>query len=414
MEGQTREPGHRLQDAHRHASERPHDPFRRKATAPLAGLVVADFSRVLAGPYCTMLLADLGATVVKVEGPADDETRSWMPTVYEDQSTYYLSIDRNKRSICLDFDDPADLAASHRIADSADVVVENFKPKNLDRFGLGYSQVAERNTDVVYASITGFGPGAGSDIPGYDLLMQAASALMRLTGHPESSRFRSGVAVFDVITGLHAAVGVLSALQERNSRGQGQLVEVNLMTSALSGMVNQTGGFLLTGKVPVRQGNEHPSIYPYEPVSICDGEIVIAIGKDRQFARLCAVLGAPHLSEDARFATAPGRSTNRAELRPILHSLFRSHGTQNWFRSLASEGIPCAPINDVGAGFEFASKLGLEPVIEIDGAQSSIPSVRNPITLSRTPPSYDLAPPPMDAGRTEILHWLDTLHHASA
>lgn len=238
------------------------DVFGREASGPLAGIVIADFSRVLAGPYCTMLLADMGATVIKVESPAGDETRAWKPPVFEGQSTYYLSINRNKRSIALDFGDAGDIETARTIAASADVVIENFKPGGLDRFGLDYASIVEHNPAVVYASVTGFGTAGGAALPGYDLLVQAMSGLMSLTGDPEFPGYRSGVAVFDVITGLHAAVGVLSALHERSQSGRGQRVEVNLMSSALSGMVNQTAGFLLSGNVPTRMGNEHPSIYP--------------------------------------------------------------------------------------------------------------------------------------------------------
>ncbi|MBA4101336.1 MAG: carnitine dehydratase, partial [Arthrobacter sp.] len=265
------------------------DAFGRNASGPLAGIVIADFSRVLAGPYCTMLLADMGATVIKVESPSGDETRAWKPPVFDGQSTYYLSINRNKRSIALDFGDPDDIDTARNIAAGADVVIENFKPGGLDRFGLDYASITERNPAVVYASITGFGAAGGAALPGYDLLVQAMSGLMSLTGDPEFPAYRSGVAVFDVITGLHAAIGVLSALHERSQSGRGQRIEVNLMSSALSGMVNQTGGYLLSGNVPTRMGNEHPSIYPYEPLPTADGEIVLAIGNDRQFRTLCNV-----------------------------------------------------------------------------------------------------------------------------
>ncbi|EHI39215.1 LOW QUALITY PROTEIN: L-carnitine dehydratase/bile acid-inducible protein F, partial [Rhodococcus opacus PD630] len=230
---------------------RPHqDAFGRNASGPLAGIVVADFSRVLAGPYCTMLLADMGATVIKVEGPSGDETRAWKPPVFDGQSTYYLSINRNKRSIALDFGDPDDLETARGIAESADVVVENFKPGGLDRFGLDYASIAERNPAVVYASITGFGSAGGAALPGYDLLVQAMSGMMSLTGDPDLPAYRSGVAVFDVITGLHAAIGVLSALHERGRSGRGQRIGVNLMSSALSGMSIRPPGSCSAGMCP--------------------------------------------------------------------------------------------------------------------------------------------------------------------
>lgn len=382
------------------------DAFGRDASGPLAGIVIADFSRVLAGPYCTMLLADMGATVIKVESPSGDETREWKPPVFEGQSTYYLSINRNKRSIALDFADPDDVSTAQDIAAGADVVLENFKPGGLDRFGLDYASVAENNPSVIYASITGFGSAGGAALPGYDLLVQAMSGLMSLTGDPELPAYRSGVAVFDVITGLHAAVGVLSALHERSQSGRGQRIEVNLMSSALSGMVNQTGGFLLSGIVPTRMGNEHPSIYPYEPLPTADGEIVLAIGNDRQFQTLCAVLGAHGLASDPRFATPPDRSLNRSELRPLLQELLATKPAAEWFNVFTEARLPCAPINDVRGGIDFAQRLGLEPVVTVRNGGKAIPGVRNPITFSETPASYDLIPPGIDADRGDILQWL--------
>jgi crotonobetainyl-CoA:carnitine CoA-transferase CaiB-like acyl-CoA transferase len=384
------------------------DAFGRDASGPLAGIVIADFSRVLAGPYCTMLLADMGATVIKVESPSGDETREWKPPVFEGQSTYYLSINRNKRSIALDFGAAGDIETARDIAASADVGIENFKPGGLDRFGLDYASIAELNPAVIYASITGFGTAGGAALPGYDLLVQAMSGLMSLTGDPEFPGYRSGVAVFDVITGLHAAIGVLSALHERSHSGRGQRIEVNLMSSALSGMVNQTAGFLLSGNVPTRMGNEHPSIYPYEPLPTADGEIVLAIGNDRQFRTLCGVMGAPHLATDPRFGTPPGRSHNRAALRPLLVDLLATRPASDWFDIFTQAGLPCAPINDVRGGIEFAERIGLEPVVQVGAGEGAIPGVRNPITFSETPASYDLVPPGIDADRGDILGWLDS------
>jgi crotonobetainyl-CoA:carnitine CoA-transferase CaiB-like acyl-CoA transferase len=404
-------PREQVATAGRQSARARQDAFGRNASGPLAGTVIADFSRVLAGPYCTMLLADMGATVIKVESPSGDETRDWKPPVYEGQSTYYLSINRNKRSIALDFGDPADIETARDIAASADVVLENFKPGGLDRFGLDYASIAERNPAVIYASITGFGSAGGATLPGYDLLVQAMSGLMSLTGDPEMPAYRSGVAVFDVITGLHAAIGVLSALHERSQSGRGQRIEVNLMSSALSGMVNQTAGFLLSGKVPTRMGNEHPSLYPYEPLPTADGDIVLAIGNDRQFRTLCGVLGAPHLATDPRFGTPPDRSHNRKDLRPLLVELLATKPASEWFDIFTEARLPCAPINDVRGGIEFAERLGLEPVVEVGAGEGSIPGVRNPITFSATPASYDLVPPGIDADRGDILAWLHSGPH---
>jgi crotonobetainyl-CoA:carnitine CoA-transferase CaiB-like acyl-CoA transferase len=389
------------------------DMFGRTGTGPLSGMLVADFGRVLAGPYCTMLLADMGATVVKIESPDGDETRGWKPPVRDGESTYYLSINRNKGSIALDFEDAEDRRIAQEIAGRADIVVENFKPHGLDRFGLDYHTVATANPGVIYASITGFGTAGGASLPGYDLLVQALSGLMSLTGTPETPAYRSGVAVFDVMTGLHAAIGILAALHERHRSGKGQRIEVNLMSSALSGMVNQTAGYLLSGTVPTRLGNEHPSIYPYEPLPTADGDIVIAIGNDPQFHRLCEALGLPALSGDDRFATAPQRSLHRQSLRPLLQHALGKCSSSEWFEALTEARIPCAPVNDVRQGLEFAERIGLDPVVDAGTGAQALPGIRNPITFSETPVSYDLAPPAHNEHREPILGWLRSATRAA-
>src|SRR3954452_5342520 len=259
---------------------------------PLAGLLVADFSRILAGPYSTMLLADLGAQVVKVEGPNGDDTRTWQPPVREGIATYFLSINRNKRSIALDLRDPEDLALAHELARRADVFLENFKPGGLARFGLDYDSVSATNPGIVYGSISGFGSGPkGASLPGYDLIVQAISGLMSLTGSPDGEPYRAGIAVFDVMAGLHATIGVLSALNHRHSTGRGQHVEVNLLASAMSGLVNQTSAFVAGGVVPFRMGNSHPSLFPYEPLPCSDCDLIVSAGIVSQFRNLCDVLG---------------------------------------------------------------------------------------------------------------------------
>lgn len=373
---------------------------------PLSGLIVADFGRVLAGPYCTMLLADMGATVIKVESPAGDETRAWMPPVHEGESTYYLSINRNKFSVKLDFGDPDDLQVARELAARADVMIENFKPGGLKKFGLDYDSVAATNPSVVFASITGFGTSGGANLPGYDLLVQAASGLMSLTGGPDTEPFRAGVAVIDVFTGMHACIGILAALNHRQTTGEGQHVEVNLLSSALSGLVNQTGAYVIAGVVPTRMGNEHPSIYPYEPITTGDGEIVLAIGNDRQFRVLCEQLDVPDLVVDPRFARAPDRSRNRLELRPLLEAALSSNTASEWFDKLSAAGIPCAPIQDVAAGVQLAESIGLEPIIHAGVGEESMPGVRNPIRFSRTPATYDKAPPALGADTDQVRRWL--------
>jgi len=378
-----------------------------RAAGPLAGLLVADFSRILAGPYATMLLADLGAEVVKVEGPGGDDTRTWQPPVRDGISTYYLGVNRNKRSIALNLSDAADLAAARELARRADVFIENFKPGGLTRFELGYEAVSAANPAVVYASISGFGSGPkGASLPGYDLLVQAISGLMSVTGDPDGEPYRAGVAVFDVMAGLHATIGILAALNHRHQTGRGQHVEISLLASAMSGLVNQTSAYVAGGVVPFRMGNSHPSLFPYEPLPCADGELIIVAGNDLQFRKLAQVLGAPELPDDPRFSRNEDRTANREELRPLLVERLRTRPKQEWFRELTGVGVPCGPINTIDQGVAFAAEMGLEPVVNVGQGDAAIPSPRHPITFSETPPSYRLPPPSLDEHGAEIRRWL--------
>ena len=378
-----------------------------QAKGPLAGLLVADFSRILAGPYSTMLLADLGAEVVKVEGPGGDDTRTWQPPVRDGISTYYLGVNRNKRSVKLDLKDPGDLALAHELARRADVLIENFKPGGLARFGLDYDAVAAANPAVVYASISGFGSGPkGAGLPGYDLIVQAVSGLMSVTGDAEGEPYRAGVAVFDVISGLHATIGVLAALNHRHDTGQGQHVEISLLASAMSGLVNQTSAYVAGGVVPFRMGNSHPSLFPYEPLPCADGELIVTAGNDGQFRRLCEVLGLPELSGDPRFLRNEDRTAHRDELRPLLVARLRTRPKQDWFRDIIAAGVPCGPINTVDQGVAFAAEVGLDPVVSVGEGSAAVPSVRHPITFSATAAEYRLPPPALDQHGAELRRWL--------
>jgi crotonobetainyl-CoA:carnitine CoA-transferase CaiB-like acyl-CoA transferase len=373
-------------------------------TGPLAGVVVADFSRILAGPYATMLLADLGATVIKVEGPrTGDDTRMWVPPTADDgTATYYLSINRGKRSIVLDLADPADLDVAQRLAARADVMIENFKPGGLRRFGLDHETVAGTNPRIVYCSISGFGSAAGAALPGYDLLVQATSGLMSVTGAADGPPYRAGVAVFDVITGLHAAVAIMAALHHRERTGSGQKVETNLLSAALSGLVNQTSAVLTGGVVPRRLGNAHLSLFPYEPLPTGDGELIVIAANDGQFRRLAIAIGAPELLDDPRFGSMGDRNAHRDELRSLLLARLATRSAQEWFDILAPAGVPCGPINTIDEGLALAERLGLDPVVKPGG----VPSVRNPVTYSVTPPSYDRPPPALGADGPEVRAWL--------
>jgi crotonobetainyl-CoA:carnitine CoA-transferase CaiB-like acyl-CoA transferase len=374
---------------------------------PLSGLLVADFSRVLAGPYCTMLLGDLGADVIKVESPAGDDTRNWVPPVTSDGvSTYYLAINRNKRSVALDLRQPADLAAARELARRADILVQNFKPGGLARFGLDYESVSAANPAVIYASISGFGAGGGKDLPGYDLMVQAMSGLMSLTGDPEGPPYRSGISLFDVMSGLHTAIGILAALHHRDATGRGQHVEASLLASALSGMVNQTSAQVAGRVVPFRMGNSHPSLYPYEPIPTGDGDLIVTAGNDAQFRRLCEVLGMPQLADDPRFARNENRTANRDQLRPLLAGRLATRPAADWFGELIAAGVPCGPINTVDRGIAFAERIGLEPVAVSGSGPDAVPTIRHPLTFSVTPPRYDLPPPRLDQHGEQIRAWL--------
>ena len=371
-------------------------------SGPLSGLVVADFSRVLAGPYCTMLLADLGAEVVKVESPAGDDTRHWVPPRRGEVGTYYLSVNRNKRSVALDLAEPGDLEVARALSDRADVMIENFKPRGLARFGLDYASVAARNPGVVYCSISGFGTDKGASLPGYDLLVQAMSGLMSLTGAPDGPPYRAGVAVFDVMTGLHSAVGILAALRHRAATGEGQHVETNLLSSALSALVNQTSAYVAGGVVPERMGNAHLSLFPYEPLATGEGELIVIAGNDGQFRRLAALLEIPEVADDPRFSTVAARNENREALRPLLLERLATRSATEWFDVLRAAGIPAGPINDVRGGVELAEALGLDPVVVAGG----VPGIANPIRLSASAASYRLAPPGLGADGDDVRAWL--------
>ncbi|MDA8101573.1 MAG: CoA transferase [Nitrospiraceae bacterium] len=373
---------------------------------PLDGVVVADFSRVLAGPYCTMLLGDLGADIIKVESPGGDDTRNWKPPVRDGISTYYLGVNRNKRSVVLDLTSGEDRKLAQELVRRADVMVENFKPGSLAKFDLDYDSAIALNPGLVYASITGFGSGKGASVPGYDLMAEAVSGFMSLTGDPDGEPYKAGVAVFDVIAGLHTAIGVVAALVARSKGAPGQHIEVNLLSTALSGMANQTSAYLAGGVVPFRSGNAHPSVYPYEPLATSDGEIVVAVGNDGQFRHLCEVIGAPELADDPRFAHNQDRTRHSDVLRPLLVERLKLRTKAEWFEDLLAAGVPCGPINTIDQGIAFAEQLGLDPVVHLPFDGGELGTMRNPIGFSGTSPTYRLAPPRLGEHSDEIRSWL--------
>ncbi len=381
------------------------------STGPLSGILIADFSRVLAGPYATMLLADLGADVIKVERPgAGDDTRAWGPPYAADgMATYFAGVNRNKRSVTLDLSDAADRARAVELSRRADVLVENFKPGTMERLGLGYDELCAINPRLVYASITGFGTGVGRDLPGYDLMVQAVGGLMSVTGPDPEHPTKVGVALVDVVTGLHASVGILAALRHRDETGEGQRVEVSLLTSLLSGLVNQASGYVEAGVLPKAMGNAHPSISPYEVYATADRPMAIAVGNDGQFRTFVEQLGRPELAADPRFATNPLRVQHRAELKELLEVAMAARGAAEWFDLFAAVGVPCGPINDLAGAFELAQRLGLDAIVEIEQPGSAASrQVANPIKLSASPATYRTAPPALGADQQEFLDWLAT------
>ncbi len=382
----------------------------------LHGLRVLDFSRVLAGPFATMMLGDLGATVLKVERPGiGDETRAWGPPFDADgAATYFEAVNRNKRSIALDLQSEEGRELAVRLASEADVLIENFRPGVLHRMGLGFPACRERNPGLIYCSITGFGAAAGAALPGYDLLIQAMGGLMSITGAADGDPQKVGVALVDVLAGLFATTGILAALHERERSGDGQRVEVSLFSALLGSLVNQGSGFTIAGVVPSRMGNDHPSIAPYGLFRAADRELVLAVGNDRQFETLCNVLGAAELAVDERFVTNADRVANRADLVRELEARLHASPAAAWASALIELGVPAGVVNDVAGAFALAESIGLDPVVAVPrvadtaadapaesaaaSTRDAVRLTRNPIGLSRTPAEYRSAPPRMPTG----------------
>jgi crotonobetainyl-CoA:carnitine CoA-transferase CaiB-like acyl-CoA transferase len=363
----------------------------------LEGIRVADFSRVLAGPIATMILGDLGADVVKVERPGTgDDTRAWGPPWSSvGVASYYLALNRNKRSVALDLKDPDDLAAARALAVSSDVVVENFRPGVMEACGLDHAALSAERPGVVSCRIAGLGLG---DVAGYDFLAQAVGGLMSITGEPDGEPHKVGVAVVDVMAGLHAAIGILAALRHRDRTGEGQLVEIDLLSTTLFGLANQASNWLTADVVPGRMGNRHPSIAPYELLDAADGPFVVAVGNDAQFRTFCRALDLEGLADDERFATNAARVTNRDAMIAAVARAVATRTAREWVEHFAAAGIPCGMVNQVDEAFAYARTLELEPVAAIDG----VDTVANPLRLSRTPATYRLAPPGLDEHGDEI------------
>ena len=372
---------------------------------PLDGVLVADFSRVLAGPLCTVNLADLGASVIKVERPGTgDDTRTWGPPWSGNGSTYFESINRSKRSVTLDLKEPADRRLALELASRADVLVENYRPGALTRYGLGYEQVQALNPGIIYASITGFGSGQGADLLGYDFVVQALGGLMSITGEPSGDPTKAGVALVDVLTGKDATIGVLPALASRARSSHGCRVEVNLLSSLLGALVNQAQGFLETGNPPQRMGNRHPSIAPYETLRCSDGLLAVACGNDGQFVRLAAVIGRPELSDDSRFATNTARVAHRGELVTALESALAKQDAATWATQLTQVQVPAGKVGTIADGFALAERLGLAPTIAVGPSRTR--QVRHAVTYHPDLVTRPTPPPALGADTDAVRVWL--------
>jgi crotonobetainyl-CoA:carnitine CoA-transferase CaiB-like acyl-CoA transferase len=363
--------------------------------AALAGIRVVDLSRVLAGPLVAMTLGDLGADVIKVESPIGDDTRRWKPPQdAQGRASYHHAANRNKRSIVLDLKEERDLELARRLCERADVVVSNFLPGALARFGLDYDAVAARNRGVVHCEIRGFGEEAGAAMPGYDPLVQALSGVMSVTG-PPGVPSKTGVAVTDVVAALYATIGVLSALYARRDTGRGQRVTVDLLHASLALLANQSVGYLASGEVPAALGNVHPSIEPFATYAAADGELMICAGNDAQFRRLAETVG---LEEDPRFATNELRVEHRDELRARLERRLAARTRAEWTDALTAAGVPAGPVQAIDAAFSLADALGLDVVDETDGVRT----VAFPARLSETPAVVRRRPPDLDEHGAEI------------
>ena len=372
--------------------------------AALEGILVADFSRVLAGPLCSQTLADLGADVIKVEHPdGGDDTRQWGPPFVDEGSTYYLGLNRGKRSLTLNLRDDGDKALAHELCRRADVIIESFRPGTMDRLGFGWEAVKQYNPKAIYTSISAFGSGEdGAALPGYDLLVQAMSGYMSINGLADGPATKTSTALVDLTTGLYAATGTLAALRERERSGEGQHLEVALLDSALAMLLNIGSGFLNTGELPVRSGNAHPSIAPYQTIPTASGDLALAVGNDAIFSRLCEELGRPELATDERFASNSERVVHRDALIELLSGIFAEESAQVWTVRLTAAGVPAGPVNDIREAYDFAQRLGLEPIVELDGVKST----RSPMRLSRTPADPQTRPPRLGEHNDELRDWL--------
>ena len=371
---------------------------------PLQNIRVLDLSRVLAGPYCTMVLGDLGAEVIKVEPPEGDETRGWGPPFAEGESAYYLCVNRNKRGMVVNLKTDEGREILRELAMQSDVLVENFRPGTLKKFGLDFETLHELNPRLIYCSISGFGQtGPLRDMPGYDFMIQAMGGIMSVTGEPDGEPMKVGVAVADLFAGQNAVISILAALQARTFTGEGQYIDIALFDSELGWLANVASNFLISGKNPKRYGNAHANIVPYQSFQAIDGWFVVAVGNDKQFEAFCKVIGKPELSADERFSTNSARVQNREILIPLLKPIFMQKTVSEWL-ALIGDQFPCGPINNFDQVFSMPHVKEREMLVQMEHPTiGALPLVGSPLKMGGTPVSYRLPPPLMGQHTKDIL-----------
>lgn len=387
---------------------------------PLTGIRVFDMTRILAGPSATQILGDMGAEVIKIEKPgAGDDTRKWGPPFVTDadgkntsESAYYLSANRNKKSIALDFTTPEGVVTAKKLIGTCDILVENYKAGSLDKYGLSYAQLKEEFPNLIYCSITGFGhDGPYKDLAGYDFLMQGMGGIMSLTGPADGEPYKIGVAQTDLITGLYALNGILAALYHREKTGEGQFIDVALLDCQIAALSNAGQYYLTSGKVTPRMGNAHPTIVPYEAFAASDGYIILAIGNDKQFRDFCLFANRAELADDPRFAQNQSRVINRDIIVPIVRDIIASNTQKYWIENLEKRGVPCGPVNTLDQVFADPQVQARGTVIEMNHPLSPTPEklIANPLKFSATPVTYRHAPPVLGADTEEVLQAVEKI-----
>ncbi|WP_170788936.1 CaiB/BaiF CoA transferase family protein [Ruegeria lacuscaerulensis] len=381
---------------------------------PLTGVKVLDLSRILAGPTCTQLLGDLGANVIKIENPATggDDTRQWGPPYVTDAdgnasdlSAYFMSANRNKKSVAIDITTPEGQAEIRRIASHADILIENFKPGGLAKYGLDYKTLSQEFPSLVYCSISGYGQdGPNASKPGYDLMAQGYGGIMSLTGDPEGAPMKVGVGIADVMCGMYATVGILAALRHRDQTGEGQQIDLALVDAQIAWLINEGVNYLTSGNVPQRRGNGHPNIVPYDVYQTADGHVILAVGNDSQFRRFCDFIGQPDLADDPRFATNPSRLEHRDALNAILRPAVQNYDTETVIAELEARKVPVGPVQTLDQVFATDQVAARQMQIAMQADPAQVNLIGNPLKLSKTPVTYRSAPPTFGADTQAVLN----------